>query len=93
MENNREEADVKRAMVSFSNKVLLVADTSKFDRISLINTLEFRDIDYALTDTRLPELWIDFFEQQSIEYMFGTDDQYVSDSKRAYLNIVNRPNR
>lgn len=45
------EAELKRAIAPLSHKVVILADSSKFERHGLIRTLDFKDIDTLVTDT------------------------------------------
>lgn len=45
--------DVKRAIVSVSTKVVLVADSSKFDSHSLALSISLSDIDTIITDSKI----------------------------------------
>lgn len=51
--------EIKRAIVSVSKKVILVADHSKFENRSLCLAIPFNDIDIIITDDKAPERLVD----------------------------------
>lgn len=66
MESNVEECDVKIAMVSHCKKNIIVADHSKFNQISKVMFLSFRETDMLVTD-RMPEpKWTEIFNRHNI---------------------------
>jgi DeoR family transcriptional regulator, glycerol-3-phosphate regulon repressor len=44
------EAELKRAIAPLARKVVILADSSKFERPGLIRTLDFKDVDILVTD-------------------------------------------
>jgi DeoR/GlpR family transcriptional regulator of sugar metabolism len=49
-EYHREEANVKKAAMAASDRVIVVADTSKLGRVQLMNVANFEQIDALVTD-------------------------------------------
>jgi DeoR family transcriptional regulator, aga operon transcriptional repressor len=52
---NSFEVPMKRAMIRSADKVLLVADSSKFGQSALVRVAELHDIDLVITDDGLDE--------------------------------------
>ena len=44
------EADFAKAMLTFPSKVVLVADSTKFDRRGLVHVCDFNRVDVLVTD-------------------------------------------
>jgi DeoR/GlpR family transcriptional regulator of sugar metabolism len=49
-EYHREEANVKKAAIAASDRVIVVADMSKLGRVQLMNVASFEQVDYLVTD-------------------------------------------
>ncbi len=69
-ESNEPESVVKRAMVRQAKNRVLLADSTKFDKIVFAKTLEFADIDYVITDADPGQQWKEFFDKSDIHVMF-----------------------
>lgn len=62
-----DEYKIKKAAVSKSSKCFLLADTSKFDVVSLMTFCDIKDIDYMITNDCPPEKYSDYFRNYNIE--------------------------
>jgi len=61
------EVEIKKAMVEASSKIIILADHTKFDVVSLYTFLDFEDVDVLITD-RLPDAqYVDCFAQNDIQ--------------------------
>jgi DeoR/GlpR family transcriptional regulator of sugar metabolism len=69
-ESNEMEAEIKKSMIEVAGKVFLIADHSKFDRVSFIKMLDYEDIDIIFTDERLNYEWEQFFTSKDIEIIY-----------------------
>jgi DeoR/GlpR family transcriptional regulator of sugar metabolism len=49
-EYHREEANVKKAAMAASDRVIVVADMSKLGRVQLMKVASFDQVDYLVTD-------------------------------------------
>lgn len=76
-ETNELEAGVKQMMRKSSKQMVLVIDSSKFDKVSFVKMMEFQRGDIVVTDCIPRQEWITYFEEngirlitekQSIEY-------------------------
>ncbi|MFL0167420.1 DeoR/GlpR family DNA-binding transcription regulator [Candidatus Clostridium helianthi] len=62
-----DEYKIKKAAVSKSSKCFLLADTSKFDVVSLMTFCDIKDLDYVITNDSPPEKYTDYFHNYNIE--------------------------
>lgn len=69
-DSNELEAEVKKAMMSSAEKVILVIDNTKFDRVSFTRIADFRNIDYIFTDKSLSFEWEKELEERKIELVY-----------------------
>jgi len=69
-DSNEQEVLIKTAMIAQSQKVILVADHTKFDRISFVRIMGFESIDAVITDTKPDDSWIDFFRKRDIRLVY-----------------------
>lgn len=70
---NTVEAATKRAMIRSAREVILVADHSKFGKISLVKVCDFSDLDLFLTDTPAPQEYVSLFERLGVEALSCTN--------------------
>ncbi|EHI99216.1 transcriptional regulator, DeoR family [Clostridium sp. DL-VIII] len=64
---NETEVEIKRRMIRQAKKIALLADSIKFDKISLEKLLDYEDIDYIVTDTKPKGEWMNLFQSHNIE--------------------------
>ncbi len=69
-ESNEPEAVVKRAMARQAGSRVLLADSTKFDRVVFARTLAFSDIEYVVTDADPGKRWLEFFNRHDIQVIF-----------------------
>ncbi|MBD7910744.1 MULTISPECIES: DeoR/GlpR family DNA-binding transcription regulator [Clostridium] len=70
LESNEAEAELKKVMIEQASTIILLVDSSKFDRTSFVKMFEYKDIDYIITDEEPSEEWKEFFELNNIEVIF-----------------------
>jgi DeoR/GlpR family transcriptional regulator of sugar metabolism len=70
LDSNEAEAEIKRAMIKQSNKVILLVDHSKYDKTSFVKLFDYEDIDYIITDTEPKEEWISFLRSYNIDIIY-----------------------
>lgn len=66
-ENN---ADLKKSFIRNANKVILAADSTKFNKISFVKICELADIDMIVTDVKPDDECIREFEKRNIELIY-----------------------
>lgn len=69
-ESNEAEAQVKRTMVEAADKVFLLVDSTKFNKISFVNMLRFEQIDTIVTDKKLSEEWEQHVASKNIRLIY-----------------------
>lgn len=65
--HNEQEASLNRLMCEISEKVIAVADSSKFGKRSCHMIREFGDIDVLITDTGIPEEYLQGLRDMKVE--------------------------
>lgn len=63
------EAEVKRAMISAGQKIVIVADHSKFERQGLISFSSFQDVDILVTSDLVEQSILDDISQLGVQVM------------------------
>lgn len=69
------EFEIKRFVTSQSNKVILLADNSKLEKVSLMTYCNLEDIDTFITDENISKKYTDFFLENNIELIISDDYQ------------------
>ncbi|WP_099224813.1 DeoR/GlpR family DNA-binding transcription regulator [Listeria costaricensis] len=69
-DSNDPEADLKKIMLEQANKVILLADHTKFDEVALVKITDFHLIDVLITDQKPSDEWLTFLEEQQITVIF-----------------------
>ncbi|MDR2478042.1 MAG: DeoR/GlpR family DNA-binding transcription regulator [Treponema sp.] len=68
-DSDSEEAEIKHLAVMRSKQVIVMADYTKFDRISFAKICDLNKIDVLITDRPVSPAWKEFLGQNSIEYL------------------------
>lgn len=61
------EAELKKEMIKASKEVILVADSSKFNKVSLANVSDFSNIHHVICDKNIPARYKEFFRSENIK--------------------------
>lgn len=72
------EAEIKRKVVNSSNKVILMADSSKFDFSSTISFFDFQNLYAVVTDRKPSPSYIDVIKRNGIQLFCGDTPNGVS---------------
>ncbi|WP_159887406.1 DeoR/GlpR family DNA-binding transcription regulator [Paenibacillus puerhi] len=64
---NMMEADIKRKMIKRSDRVILLSDSTKVNRVSFARFAHWQDIDVCVTDAGLPQEYSDMLVARGIE--------------------------
>lgn len=67
------EVEIKKAMVKASDKIIVMADHTKFDVVSLYTFLGFKDVDVLITDQLPNAQYIDCFAQNNVQLIVADD--------------------
>lgn len=65
-DRNEEEAEMRRCVIENANRVVLLADHTKFDRNSFIPTCDFERISALVTDLPVSDHWRAFLRQEKV---------------------------
>ena len=68
-----EEVGVIQAMMDASEKKVIMADHTKFDRVSYINICKLSEIDYIITDKDIQSEQIEKYEAEDVKIMVSED--------------------
>lgn len=67
---NEDEAELRRRMIKNCDKVVLLCDSSKFDKTSFSKVCEFNMINCIITDKKPSSQWIEFLREKGVELLF-----------------------
>ncbi|MGO5052527.1 DeoR/GlpR family DNA-binding transcription regulator [Lachnospiraceae bacterium LCP25S3_G4] len=65
------EAEIKRKVVHSSNKIILMADHSKFDDSSTITFFDFKDLFAVVTDQKPTKPYMDVIQRNNIRLLYS----------------------
>ena len=63
-------AEIKKAFLQSAKKIVLGADSSKFDKISFVRFADFADIDAIVTDHAPSEEWKSYLSKNNVELYY-----------------------
>ena len=69
LESNEQESYIKQQMLLNSNEKYYLCDASKIDRVGFYKLSPLEDVDFIITDASLSEEYLEFFKQNSINYI------------------------
>lgn len=69
-DSNEEEAELKRILVERGQKIILLADHTKFNKVAFVRILEFSQLDMVITDQKPSSDWIERLKEQGIELLY-----------------------
>ncbi len=76
-EFNMDDALIKQALIKSAKEVILVADSTKFNKTSFAFVTHLSRIDQVITDETLPDEFSEFFKQNGISvHIAGGDFEY-----------------
>ncbi len=64
------EAEIKQLIVTISDKIILMADCSKFNQSSFMRYCQLDEINYMITNQKPTHTYTEFFEQNNIVCLF-----------------------
>ncbi len=70
MESNQLESDVKCTMRAQSTQTIMLADHTKFNRKSLVNSLPLTDVDVLVTDVKPDLSWLNYFKIKGLTLIY-----------------------
>jgi len=69
-ESNEMEVEIKKDMVGAAKKVFLLADFTKFNKVSFLKMLKLDNVDTIFTDEDLGEEWEQFLSNKNIKLVY-----------------------
>lgn len=69
-DSNENEAKLKKRMILQSNEVILLADSSKFDKKAFVHLTDLTNITTLVTDLEPSKDWINFFDKNHIQLIY-----------------------
>lgn len=69
-ESNEAEARVKKAMVESADKVFMLLDSTKFNKVSFINMLKIEQAHVLFTDKKLPDEWEQLIAGKNVKLVY-----------------------
>lgn len=69
-DSNENEAELKQILVGRANKVVLLADHSKFGKTAFIRLADLAQIDTIITDRELDEEWIQLLKENHVNLIY-----------------------
>lgn len=70
LDSYESEADIKRAMLRRSDRVILLADHTKFGKKAFLKLIDLQQLDCIITDVRPREEWITFCRENGIRLIY-----------------------
>lgn len=68
-----DEAELRRLMMANCKKIVLLCDSSKFDKVSFCKICGFEKIDCIITEKKPSDQWIEFLKGKNIELVYESD--------------------
>jgi len=69
-DSNEPECELKKYMLRQANKVVLLADHTKFDKTAFTKLVELGHIDFLITDCKPSEAWLKRLNEENIEVLY-----------------------
>ncbi|MNI77352.1 HTH-type transcriptional repressor GlcR [compost metagenome] len=69
-DSNEPECELKKHMLRQAQKVVLLADHTKFDKTAFTRLVELSSIDVLITDRRPAESWLTRLAEENIEVLY-----------------------
>lgn len=72
-ESNEFEAELKKRMIESAQRIVLLADHTKLDKVSFATICSLKDINIFITDETLSKQWESFMEDNGVEVLYPTE--------------------
>lgn len=77
-----DEIRIKKKMMSIAQEVIILADSSKFDTVSLVKVCDFDEIDLIVTDSNIKDSVLNKYGKQGIEIISSDKDYGVDEMSK-----------
>ena len=74
-DSNEADAHIKKVILDSANIRILVADSTKFDKISFAKSCDYNDIDVFITETKPNIRWMNKFQANNIEVYYEDENK------------------
>lgn len=71
-DSDTEEAEIKRMAISRSKRLIVLADHTKFDKVSFVKICDLSKVDALITDKPLSPFWAEYLSQSNIELLVAS---------------------
>ena len=65
-DSNELDADIKNAMYACADTAILAVDSSKFDHVSFVKTMQMKKGDILVTDRKVSREWMTFLQERGV---------------------------
>lgn len=69
-DSDEQESEIKKAMIAHANKVILLVDHSKFDKVAFVKVANLEQFDLIVTDREPSEEWRERLASLSVDVLF-----------------------
>lgn len=80
MESNQLESDVKSTMREHATKTIMLADHTKFNHKSLVNSLQLTEVDTLVTDQQPDSNWVKYFNTKGLNLIYPKPEESSAES-------------
>ena len=70
-DSNEDEAEIKKIMVERGQKIILLADHSKFDMVAFVKLLDVENLDVLVTDREPSDEWKNLLHDKNVKLIYG----------------------
>lgn len=69
-DSNEPECELKKYMLSHADRIILLADHTKFDKTAFVKLADLEQIDYLITDRKPSAEWLELLGRKNIEVVY-----------------------
>lgn len=69
-DSNEPESETKNEMHKQANKIILLVDHTKFDKVAFVKLFDIERIDYLVTDQKPSDIWLEFLGNCNVEVIY-----------------------
>ena len=62
-----EDGELKKLMIKSSKKIIVILDSTKFNKVTFFKICDLGNIDMLITDDQIPKEYVSYFEGKNIE--------------------------
>lgn len=69
-DSNEEEAELKKVLIERGQRVILLADHTKFDKVAFVKVIELGNLDTVITDRKPSQDWLELFKKNNTQVLY-----------------------